>query len=208
MLDTKDAKCEKDDDAQKISLMMTTSYHTLKRKANGSDDDDDEACRLSLLDEELSNPLVYIGSFLTGKDVSTFLSAVISSRHVKDHAMRTHLVSAFVDINKRTTDRCTTFLSNINAPSKMVALLNDRSENLTGALKSLNEMMYPRLDRIMNAVSEWGAFLDYCELVPLRLSKARLASLFNRCGFWVRGCLALPTLHQFYLFQIKLGDRN
>ena len=164
---------------------MTT---TLKRKANDSGDAGED-CQLSLLDEQLGNPLVYVGSFLTGKDFSTFLSAAISSRHVKvkDHALRTHLVGVFVDINKSMTDRCNIFLSNIAAPPAMVSLLNDRSTNLKQAIDTLKNHLYPNLPRIMKAVSEWSALLDYCELLPLRLSKARLTQDEPIQPLWIVG---------------------
>ncbi|KAK1733602.1 hypothetical protein QTG54_015645 [Skeletonema marinoi] len=158
----------------------------LKRKANDSGDAIED-CQLSLLDEQLGNPLVYVGSFLTGKDFSTFLSASISSRHVKDHALRTHLVSVFVDIHKSMTDRCNVFLSNIAAPTTMVTLFNDRSTNLKRAIDTLRNYMYPNLPRIMNAVSEWSALLDYCELLPLRLSKARLDQDGPTQPLWIVG---------------------
>ena len=51
---------------------MTTA---MKRKANDNGDAGED-CQPNLLDEQLSNPLVYIGSFLTGKDFSTFLIGV------------------------------------------------------------------------------------------------------------------------------------
>ena len=159
---------------------------TLKRKANDSGDTSED-CQLSLLDEQLGNPLVYIGSFLTGKDFSTFLSASISSRHVKDHALRTHLVSVLVDIHKSMTDRCNIFLSNIAAPTTMSSLFNDRSTNLKQAIDTLRNYMYPNLPRIMNAVSEWSALLDYCELLPLRLSKARLDQDGPTQPLWIVG---------------------
>mmetsp|Transcript_25126 Transcript_25126/g.37984 ORF Transcript_25126/g.37984 Transcript_25126/m.37984 type:complete len:295 (-) Transcript_25126:234-1118(-) len=162
---------------------MTT---TLKRKANDNGDAGED-CQLSLLDGQLGNPLVYIGSFLTGKDFSTFLLAAISSRHVKDHALRTHLVGVFVDINKSMTDRCNIFLSNIAAPPAMVSLLNDRSTNLKQAIDTLKNHLYPNLPRIMKAVSEWSALLDYCELLPLRLSKARLTQDEPIQPLWIVG---------------------
>ncbi len=92
---------------------------------------------------------------------------------MKDHALRTHLVSAFVAINKSMTDRCNIFLSTIETPPDMVALLKDRSANSKQEIETLQNYVYPNLPRIMRAVSEWSVFLDYCELVPLRLSEAR-----------------------------------
>ena len=109
---------------------MKTSGNTLKRKAH----DGGEDFQLGLLDEELKNPLVYMGSYLTGKDFSTFLLTALSSREVKDHALCTHLVSAFVAIQKSMTDRCNDFLSNNDAPPSIVALLKDKSANTTAKL--------------------------------------------------------------------------
>eukprot|EP00984_Skeletonema_dohrnii_P022945 scaffold12059_cov136-Skeletonema_dohrnii-CCMP3373.AAC.1 len=140
---------------------------TLKRKANDSGDAGED-CQLS-------------------KDFSTFLSAAISSRHVKDHALCTHLVSVFVDIHKSMTDRCNVFLSNIAAPTTMVSLFNDRSTNMKQAIDTLQNYMYPNLPRIMKAVSEWSALLDYCELLPLRLSKARLTQDEPIQPLWIVG---------------------
>ena len=152
---------------------MTTSYNPLKRRADYSDSAEDRP--LGLLDEELSNPLVYIGSFLTGKDFSTFLTAALSSRHVKDHALRTYLVNAFVATSESMTDRCNTFLSNIDTqPPNIVAILNHTSTTSKQAIEMLQNHLYPNLPQIMKAVSEWSVLLDYCELLPLLLSKARL----------------------------------
>jgi hypothetical protein len=163
--------------------MKTSHNNTLKRKAH----DGGEDCQLSLLDEELKNPLVYMGSYLTGKDFSTFLSTALSSREVKDHALRTHLVSAFVAIHKSMTDRCNIFLSTIDAPSAIVTLLKDRSANLKQEIETLQYFMYPNLPRIMRAVSEWSVFLDYCELFPLRLSEARFPQEGSVQPLWIIG---------------------
>ena len=162
---------------------MKTSHNTLKRKAHDGSKD----CKLSLLDEELKNPLVYMGSYLTGKDFSTFLSTTLSSREVKDHALRTHLVNAFVAIHKSMTERCNIFLSNIDAPSAIVALLKDRSANSKQEIETLQNYVYPNVPRIMRAVSEWSGFLDYCEVVPLRLSEARLAQDGPIQPLWIVG---------------------
>eukprot|EP00985_Skeletonema_marinoi_P016386 scaffold8797_cov83-Skeletonema_marinoi.AAC.1 len=76
-------------------------------------------------------------------------------------------------------------LSNIAAPPAMVSLFNDRSTNLKRAIELQN--MHPSLPRIMNAVSEWSALLDYCELLPLRLSKARLTQDEPIQPLWIVG---------------------
>eukprot|EP00985_Skeletonema_marinoi_P023264 scaffold15375_cov132-Skeletonema_marinoi.AAC.1 len=47
--------------------------------------------------------------------------------------------------------------------------------------------MHPSLPRIMNAVSEWSALLDYYELLPLRLSKARLSQDEPIQPLWIVG---------------------
>ena len=162
---------------------MKTSHNTLKRKAH----DDGEDYQLSLLDEELKNPLVYMGSYLTGKDFSTFLSTALSSRQVKDHALRTHLGSAFVAIIKSMTDRCNNFLSTIDTPSGIVDLLKDISATSKQEIETLQYFMYPNLHRIMRVVSEWSVFLDYCELVPLRLSEARIPQDGPIKPLWIVG---------------------
>lgn len=164
---------------------MTTLHAPNKRKAddNGSVED----CPLGLLDEQLSNPLVYIGSFLTGKDFSTFLTTAISSRHVKDHALRTHLASVFVAICESMADRCNKFLSNIDAPPSIVAILNDRSTTSKQSIETLHNYLYPNLPQIMKAVFEWSVLLDYCEFIPLRLSKARLAQDGPIQPLWIVG---------------------
>ena len=166
---------------------MKTSHNTLKRKAH--DGGGEDCCQLGLLDEELKNPLVYMGSYLTGKDFSTFLSTALSSREVKDHALRTHLVSAFIAMNKSMTDRCNIFLSTIDAPSGIVALLKDRADNSKQEIETLQNYMYPNVPRIsiVRAVSEWSVFLDYCELFPLRLSEARLLQDGPIKPLWIVG---------------------
>ena len=164
---------------------MKASHNTLKRKAHGGGDED--CHQLSLLDEELKNPLVYMGSYLTGKDFSTFLLTALSSRQVKDHALRTHLVSSFVAIHKSMTERCNILLSSIDTPSAIVALLRNRSATSKQEIETLQYFMYPNVPRIMRAVSEWSVFLDYCELVPLRLSEARLAQDGPIQPLWIVG---------------------
>lgn len=162
---------------------MKTSGNALKSKAH----DGGEDCQLGLLGEELKNPLVYMGSYLTGKEFSTFLSAALSSREVKDHALCTHLASAFVAIHKSMTDRCNVFLSNIDTPPSIVALLKDRSAISKQEIETLQNYMYPNLSRIMRTVFEWSTLLDYCELVPLRLSKARLTQEGPIQPLWIVG---------------------
>jgi len=83
------------------------------------------------------------------------------------------------------TDRFNIFLSNVAAPTAMVSLFNDRTTNLKRAIELQN--MHPSLPRIMNAVSEWSALLDYCELLPLRLSKARLTQDEPIQPLWIVG---------------------
>lgn len=162
---------------------MKTPHNTLKRKAH----DGGEDCQLGLLDEELKNPLVYMGSYLTGKDFSTFLLTALSSRQVKDHALRTHLVSALVAIHKSMTDRCNDFLSTIDAPSGIVDLLKDRAANSKQEIETLQNYVYPNVPRVMRVVSEWGVLLDYCEVIPLRLSEARLAQEGPIQPLWIVG---------------------
>lgn len=161
---------------------MKTSSNALKRKAHS-----DGSPQLGLLDEELKNPLVYMGAYLTGKDFSTFLLTALSSRQVKDDALRTHLASAFVAINKSMTDRCNIFLSSNDTPPGIVDLLKDISATSKQEIETLQYYMYPNLHRIMKVVSEWSAFLDYCEVAPLRLSEARLAQDRPIKPLWIVG---------------------
>ena len=133
---------------------------------------------LLLFDEELSNPLVSVGNYyLSGKDISTFFTAVISSRDLQHDRLCLHqsfVVGTFVEMFERVTDRCTNFLLSIDAPNTLVELLHDRSSNLKSTIMTLQDMMYQNLSVIMKAVSEWSVLLDYCEQIPTRLSKKRM----------------------------------
>ena len=135
---------------------------------------------LPLFDEELSNPLVSVGNYyLSGKDISSFFTAVISSRDLKDDDRlclhQSFVAGTFVEeMVERATDRCTNFLLSIDAPNTLVELLHDRSSNLKRTIMTLQDMMYQNLGAIMKAVSEWSVLLDYCEQIPTRLSKKRM----------------------------------
>lgn len=62
-------------------------------------------------------------------------------------------------------NRCIAFLDSINAPNKMKSLLRDRLDDVI-AKTSKNGFI-----TTMQQLSEWCAFLDYCERSPLRLSE-------------------------------------
>lgn len=110
------------------------------------------------------------------------------------------------------TVRCNKFLSNIGAPpyNNIVEILNDSSTTSKQAIETLHNYLYPNLPHMMKTVSEWCALLDYCEVYPLRLSKARLAQDGPIQPLWIVGAGSLVHLShlQFYLFLAKVGDRN
>ena len=111
-------------------------------------------------------------SYFTGKQFSTFLLAVSSSKVLRgdennndDYCNNSQLMITTKSITKELLNRCTTFLDSINAPNKMKSLLSDRLYD-TIANTSKNWII-----TTMKQISEWCAFLDYCERTPLRLSE-------------------------------------
>ena len=68
-------------------------------------------------------------------------------------------------ITNKLSNRCTTFLDSINAPNEMKYLLRNI---LWYAIVKTSEN---GIIRTMKQLSEWCAFLDYCESTPLRLSE-------------------------------------
>ena len=79
----------------------------------------------------------------------------------------THLMSTTKGITLNLASRCTTFLKEIDAPNSMTSLLNDRLTD------TMNEVTTTGFINSMKQLSEWFAFLDYCERSPLHYSASR-----------------------------------
>ena len=102
--------------------------------------------------------------------MSTFLFAVSSSKVLRgDDNNDDDDCNKFIITTKSITNdllkRCTAFLDSINAPDRMKSLLRDRLDDVIAKI-SENGII-----NNMKQLSEWCAFLDYCELTPLRLSE-------------------------------------
>jgi hypothetical protein len=122
-----------------------------------------------------SEVLTHIGSFWCGKDLSTYLLAAASSKEL----MGSHNTS-FTNLIKCIGQRCLSFLDSIKAPDSMKRLVLERMEHAIRQIEDQNQYN-------MQIVSEWCALIDYCELIPLRLSQARLEQDTPIQPLWIVG---------------------
>lgn len=127
---------------------------------------------------------VRIGSFWTGKEFSTYLFAARASKKLRDaeDSTNTKIVQISKGIIKSLTKRCAEYLDSIDAPDAMKQTWREQSDAALRDIEALQSNI-----KFMEPISEWCAFLDYMELVPFRLSQARLAQDDPSHALWIIG---------------------
>jgi len=109
-----------------------------------------------------------MSTYVIAASASTMLRDKSSSDNtMSGEVVGTHLMSTTKGITLNLASRCTTFLNKIDAPNSMKSLLNDRLTD------TMNEVTTTGFINSMKQLSEWFAFLDYCERSPLRYSASR-----------------------------------
>ena len=120
--------------------------------------------------------VVRVGSYWSGKDLSTYLLAVSA-----DDSKHFHRSATTIKLLTCLGERCIKFLDSVDAPASMKALLKTRMVDAIHQIGGHSSKVY------MRVVSEWCAFLDYCEVVPLRLSESRLEQEKPIKPLWIVG---------------------
>lgn len=151
-----------------------------KRKANDALGRSAPLAEL-LFDDEFSDALVHVGSFWTGRELSSFFSAALSSGTVREGGA---FGKSCEGVLRRLAERCDAFLGSVGAPDEMRGLLKSGSEGLLVAIDQLSSSSLPSC---VKQLSEWCALLDYCELTPLRLSRSRLKQDEPIRPLWIVG---------------------
>lgn len=121
---------------------------------------------------------IRVGSFWTGKKFSTYLLAAESCTNLRnDHHIKP-VVNGVVTILK---GRCANFLQSVEATDSMQATWQEQTDGVLQLLAGTSNAV-----EYMQKVSEWCAFLDYCELTPFRLS-ARIEQDDPPHPIWILG---------------------
>lgn len=147
-------------------LQHATMSHKRKAINLSSSDELPVLSFTSLHNESFPTELfIRIGSYWTGKELSTYLLATSACNELKDH-----VANALDGVVKRLADRCLDFLNEIDAPDSMRILLTKRVYTQdTVAVKNRSFSMDEAAGRF-----KWCDLLDYFKSMPLRLSEARL----------------------------------